>query len=796
MPPAKTTHDLRLLDFQTPLGKDALLIRSICGREAISQLYSFDVEAFAPNAEPVDFSKLIGQAVMVSAALKNNEKRYFHGIVKSLVRGARGFTATAYRLEVVPALWLLSQRTQSRIFQQISVLDILKKVLAGLEVDYEIAGTFEPRDFCVQYRETDFAFASRLMEEEGIFYFFRHREDGHTLVVANSPQSHEDLPCDNILCFDEERGGFETTDEIVYCWEKQQILKSGKVSLWDHCFELPHKSLDAQELVDEDLQVGEITHKLKLAGNDKLELFDYPGGYAQRFDGIAPGGSERAAELQKIYDDNQRTTKIRMQQETVGALQITAHTDTLHICPGYKFDLDRHYSDNDTYVITSSSVAIPQRGAYYGDSTETESPPPEIIFTCIPLKLPFLPHRVTPKPTIYGTQTAVVTGPAGEEIFTDKYGRVKVQFFWDRDGKFDGNSSCWIRVGSPWAGKQWGMVHIPRIGQEVIVAFEEGDPDQPIIVGSVYNSDQMPPHELPANKTQSGIKSRSTPGAGSQNLNEIRFEDKIGAEHIFIHGEKDIHVRCKASYFETIGGSFNQTVGGDSRILIGGKSSARIKGDESRVIEATFLQRAESGTNIMDGTSLNLKSDGDLRLKGYLVNLIAEAAIKIVATQGIEIADDTGIYLNCKGSSIVITPGSIHITSPVVHINSASAAGNVGDVGIPDGTNPDDPAAALKPGETEATANPAGNGAGGGGDADKHNPDAEENKDKTHWIELELTDESGAPMPFEFCQITLPNGRITTGYTDKNGLCRLDKIDPGNCKVSWIAFDKDAIEKK
>jgi type VI secretion system secreted protein VgrG len=788
----KTTHELRLLDLRTPLEKDALLIRSITGREAISHLYSFDVEAFAPNDEPVDFSKLVGQPVMVAVALKNDEKRYFHGIVKSLVRGARGFTATSYRIELVPALWLLSQRTQSRIFQQISVPDILKKVLEGIEVDYELTGDFEPRDYCVQYRESDFAFASRLMEEEGMYYFFRHREDGHTLVVANSPQSHEDLPCDNKLCFDEERGGFETTDEIVYIWEKQQILKPGKVTLWDHCFELPHKSLDAQEMVDEDLQVGEIAHKLKIAGNDKLELFDYPGGYAQRFDGIAPGGSERADDLQKIYADNQRTTKIRMQQETVGALQITAHTDTLHICPGYKFELDRHYSDNDTYVITSSSVAIPQRGAYYGDGSETEGPPPEVIFNCIPLQLPFLPNRITPKPTIYGTQTAVVVGPAGEEIFTDKYGRVKIQFFWDREGKFDGNSSCWVRVGSPWAGKQWGMIHIPRIGQEVIVAFEEGDPDQPIIVGSVYNSDQMPPHELPANKTQSGVKSRSTPGAGSNNLNEIRFEDKIGAEHIFIHGEKDIHVRCKASYFETIGGDFNQSVGGDSRIQIGGKSSVRVKGDESRVIEATFLQRAESGTNIMDGTAMNLKCDGELRVKGDLVNLIAAAALKIIATSGIEIADDAGIYLNCKGSSIALTPGSIHITSGLVHINSEVAAGSVADVGIPDGTNPDGPGAALMPGETKATANPAGSTTAG---ENTHDEKADENKDKTHWIEVELLDESGAPVAGESCEITLPSGKKATRSTNKNGLIRVGKIDAGNCTVRWLELDQDAISQ-
>ena len=794
MPTGKTTHELRLLDFVTPLGKDALLVRSINGREAISQLYSFEIEAFAGNDDPVDFSKLVGQPVMVSVALKNDEYRYFHGIVKSLARGARSFNATAYRLEVVPTFWLLTQRTQSRIFQQISVPDILKKVLEGLDTDFEIAGTFEPRDYCVQYRETDFAFASRIMEEEGIFYFFRHREDGHTLVLANSPQSHEDLPCDNKLCFDEERGGFETTDEIIYSWEKQQILKSGKVTLWDHSFELPHRSLDSQEMVDEDLQVGEVTHKLKIAGNEKLELYDYPGGYAQRFDGISPGGSERSDDLQKIYEDNQRTAKIRMQQETVGALQITAHTDTLHIAPGFKFDLDRHYSDNDTYVITSSSVAIPQRGAYYGDAQEEEGPPPEVIFNCIPAKLPFLPHRITPKPTIYGTQTAVVTGPAGEEIFTDKYGRVKIQFFWDREGKFDGNSSCWVRVGSPWAGKQWGAVHIPRIGQEVIVAFEEGDPDQPIIVGSVYNSDQMPPHELPANKTQSGVKSRSTPGAGPNNLNEIRFEDKIGAEHVFIHAEKDFHVRCKNSYFSSIGANFNEDVGGNASTKIGGKKSVDVIGDIVSLshgnqsvhavgdlvtkAQATWggigqetLLAAKSNLHMIGKSSVRVESGGDLLVVG------------------------TSVTLQGAGGFIRIDGSGVTIVGSMVKINSGGAAGSAAEVAQPTLVIPDAPAAALKPGETKATDNPAGGGSGAGGGENTHDENAEENKDKTHWIEVELKDEAGTPVVGESCEITLPDGKKATRSTDKKGLIRVNKIDGGDCTVRWLELDQDAISQ-
>ena len=784
-----TTQDKRLLELQTPLGKDALVIRGIHGREGISHLYSFEIDAFGSNDEPADFSAIVGQPAWVSATLKDHNKRYFHGIVKSFARGARGNFNTAYRMEIVPTFWLLSQRTQSRIFQQMPVPEILKKVLEGLDTDFELAGTFEPRDYCVQYRESDFAFASRIMEEEGIYYFFRHTEDGHTLVLANTPQSHEELPFDSNISYDADRGGMEE-DAIIYSWEKQQVLKPGKVTLWDHSFELPHKPLDAQEMVDEDIQVGEVSHKLKLAGNDKLELYDFPGGYAQRFDGIAPAGSERSGDLQKIYEDNHRTAKIRMQQETVNALQITALSDHLNIIPGYKFTLEDHYSDNDVYVITSANVSIFQAGSY-GATDADISPDPEISFTCIPYKLPFLPNRITPKPTIYGTQTAVVTGPAGEEIFTDKYGRVKVQFFWDRHGKFDGTSSCWTRVASPWAGKQWGMIHIPRIGQEVIVAFEEGDPDQPIIVGSVYNSDQMPPHELPANKTQSGIKSRSTPGAGSQNLNEIRFEDKIGNEHIFIHGEKDIHVRCKASYFETIGGDFNQAVGGASRTEIKGKKSLKIGGDHA--VNVAGVMTTDVGADAL------IQAGGALALAGKQIGLLSGTVlgvnspdVGVDASNAIVLQAGSGITLACGDNFITINSGGVFIKGSTVFINSGGAALALPALQSGSTTSPDAPGGALQPGETKATENPAGSTPGG---ENTHDENAEENKDKTHWIEVELKDESGAPVIGESCEITLPNGKKATKSTDKNGLIRVNKIDPGNCTVRWIDLDQEAVSQ-
>ena len=304
---ANFTQESRLLELTTPVGKDKLLIRSIDGMEGISQLFSFRVECFASNDEVIDFSKLVGQPICVRVLLDavdpNAPKRFFNGVVQTVTRGARGYSNTSYSLQAVPSFWLLTRTTQSRIFQHQSVADILKTVLKGIPVAFELQGTYQPRDYCSQYRESDFDFASRLMEEEGIFYFFRHDEDNHVMVVADTPTAHKDLPHSPTLYYDPDVAGVEDV-VIVYCWEKSQTLRSGKTTLWDHSFELPHKSLEAQDLIVDTVQVGTVSHKLKVSGNDHMELYDYPGGYAERYDGVTTGGGEQAGELQKIFEDN------------------------------------------------------------------------------------------------------------------------------------------------------------------------------------------------------------------------------------------------------------------------------------------------------------------------------------------------------------------------------------------------------------------------------------------------------------------------------------------------------------
>ncbi len=486
----------------------------------------------------------------------------------------------------MPQFWLLTKRAQSRIFQHIAVPDILKKVLTGLDVDLQIMGTFQPRNYCVQYRETDFNFASRLMEEEGIYYFFTHTADGHKMIVANTPQSHLDMPWKSTLTFEKVMGGAPKDDRIL-AWEKAQELVSGKYTLRDHTFELPHDPLETNRPLQDAAAVGKVNHKLKLGIEERLEIYDYPGDYAVRFDGVNAGGGEQPAEVQKIFQDNGRTIAIRSQQDAAASVSIRGSSACRNLVSGHKFTLDKHGHGDGEYVITSlrhvTSVVADYRSSSSGEFLYTNH------FACLPSAIPYRPQRVTPKPFVQGTQTAVVVGPAGkEEIFCDKYGRVKVQFHWDREGKKDASSSCWIRVATAWAGKGWGQINIPRIGHEVVVAFQEGDPDHPIIVGSVYNAENMPSKKLPEGKKTSGLVTRTNESSGG-GYNQMTCDDTKEKEMIIIHGQKDMST--------TIEHDDTQTINNDRTIAVHGKHTETIDKDTTiRITSGKYVHDVESNT--------------------------------------------------------------------------------------------------------------------------------------------------------------------------------------------------------
>jgi len=664
-----------VLRVTTPLGPDTLLITKLKGREAISELYHFEIECLAAIGTEVDFSQLLGQDASVVIGLADGGKRYFNGIVSWISEDDRDDFFTIYHAEIVPRAWLLTHRKQSRIFQHMTVPDILKKVLTGIDTSFEIQGTFEPRDYCVQYRESDFDFACRLMEEEGIFYFFKHDESGHKMVLGNTVQCHPKVPGPSTAIFEKVIGEVRPEDRVLE-WAKYQELRAGKTTLWDHNFELPHKHLEADKEIIDSIQVGTVTHKLKVGGNDQLEHYDFPGGYASRFDGIAPGGGDRPGDLAKIFTDNRRTTEIRMLQEAVNSILIEGVSDCRQFTSGHSFTLERHFNSDGDYLLTSVTHDAEFDGYRSHEQKENGY---ENKFTCIPLALPFSPPRRTPRPVISGTQTAVVVGPAGEEIFTDKYGRVKVQFHWDRQGKNNADSSCWIRVATSWAGKHWGMVHLPRIGQEVVVEFVEGDPNDPIIVGSVYNADMMPPYALPAKKTESGILSRSTKDGNPETCSEFCIDDKKGEELVYLRAEKNQrisvendeihwvgHDRTKevdVDEVTTIGHNRSETVGNDETITIGRNRTESVGKNEEITIAENRKEVVGKDEHVAIGGSRKKQVNGSekIQIDENRKTLVGEDDTLVVAKKLQLIAGEEIVIKTGDASITMKKDGTIHI---------------------------------------------------------------------------------------------------------------------------------------
>jgi type VI secretion system secreted protein VgrG len=496
------------------------------------------------------------------------------------------------------------------------------------------------------------------MEEEGIFYFFKHTKAGHKMVVANAPRVHENVPGASTVQWDTVAGSGRAQRHI-HDWVKLQDIRSGKYALWDQHFERPNDNFETKKSTLATVNVGTVAHKLQVAGNEQFEIYEYPGEFAQRFDGIDSGGGEQSASLGKISPDGTRTAELRMQAETVAGLVIQGSSNCNQFVSGHKFTLEKHFDAAGSYVLTSVHHAARDGSAFR--STQEEDFVYSNTFTCIPEALPFRPQRSTPKPVIHGAQTAIVVGPSGVEIFTDKYGRVKVQFPWDRESKADANSSCWLRVGTPWAGKKWGSIHIPRIGHEVIVQFLEGDPDAPIIVGSVYNASAMPPYTLPDEKTKSTLKSNSSTGGGG--FNEIRFEDKKGKEQIFVHAEKQRDLRVKENNLEYIGN--------EEHLIVVKDRFKKIKGDEHTEIVGCRNEKvgeSESlkvGQNLLQKVGMNaaLEAGADIHIKGG-TNVVIEAGVSLTIKVG--------------GNFVNINPGGVFITGTMVMINSGGAAGTGG----------------------------------------------------------------------------------------------------------------------
>ncbi|MCE9562698.1 MAG: type VI secretion system tip protein VgrG [Planctomycetes bacterium] len=535
----------RPLTITTPLGPDALLVAGFRGREAVSELFAFEFHLLAPNANPpVSLDDLLGQTVTADVnpittllGAVAGSRRKICGVVTSIQQANRDKEFTHLHATIRPSWWYATLRMNSRIFQQITVVDILKDVLGPFgTIETRLTTTYPVRDFTCQYQETDFDFASRLMEEEGIFYSFKHEEGKLTLILADTlvkaPAADIPLP----LSYEPESGPASFGREYrAWSWTKTQQVCPTTVTMWDSTFELYRQNLAADANPPATVVVGEVTHKLSPQVVGTVPVYLHDGDSAKRFDGVEPGGGDQSGKLQGVYDDARRTVRVRAEAFAATAIRVAGEGNCPHLVPGTTFGFSGHYDADGTYFVIAVEHEAEFGGTYRADNTGTASY--KNTFEAGPPNVTPRPARKTPRPRIGGPLTAVVVGPSNHEIFVDKYGRVKVQFLWDRQGKFDANSSCWVRCSQLWAGKQWGAFFWPRIGMEVIVHFEDGDPDRPIITGCVYNATNMPASNLPTDAMIGGIKSCIFSGDPASQYNSIYFFDAPDYEFILIHSE-------------------------------------------------------------------------------------------------------------------------------------------------------------------------------------------------------------------------------------------------------------------
>jgi type VI secretion system secreted protein VgrG len=616
----------------TPLGEDVLLLTGMTGFEQLSQPFEYHLDLASENAAiaPAD---LIGQNVTVQLVLGADRNRYFNGFVSRFRQIPSQERLARYQATLVPWLWFLTRTTDCRIFQNKTAPEIVKDEIFQNKgyTDFEdgLSGSYPTLETCVQYRETDFEFVSRLLEQEGITYFFKHENGKHTLVLADSVSAHEAFPDYEDIVYHSPDSSSAGEVNSLTDLTVEQSLQPGTVMLNDFDFKNTRKDLRARANVQRE------------HAHADFEIYDYPGDYVESADGDAYA-RKRIEALQAQYEIMQATT------------------DARGLCSGYTFTLSEHPVEarNIQYLLSSVSLNI-DAGEFYSTGSSGGGFGFTAQLTALDAAQPFRPLRQTVRPIIPGPQTAMVVGPSGEEIYTDEFGRVKVKFHWDRHSTGDENSSGWIRVAQVWAGKRWGALCLPRIGQEVIVEFLDGDPDRPIVTGRVYNGQAMPPYELPNNKTLSTLKSDSSKGGGG--FNEIRFEDKKGEEQIFIHAQKNLDIRINNDRFETVDHNRHLTVAQDQLVKIGNNLNETVGADHKEKIAKDRHLSVDGKEAKKIGGSLSLTVQGDVNEAFKAKHSEQTTGDYYLKAQNVVIEGLQNITLSVGGSYIAIEPAGIEI---------------------------------------------------------------------------------------------------------------------------------------
>ncbi|WP_205904670.1 type VI secretion system Vgr family protein [Diaphorobacter sp. HDW4A] len=669
----------------SPLG-DQLEFRSLEGSEQISRLFEYRVRLISKSSS-IGAKSLLGKDMSIeidlTTKLGGGGKRFLSGQVTQFTYIGRDGDYFSYEAVLRPWLWHATRRSDYKIFQFKKVPDIIKEVLGpyGFTIDDKLSGHYRSWDYMVQYGETDFNFVSRLLELEGGYFFFEHSQGSHKLVLADDIGSHSPLPSGptTIPYYPGERAAHVHDEDFIDGWSFAEDIASGHFASDDYDFEKPKALLE--------------TKQQQPAGHteDSRELYDWPGGYTDTGDG-------------------ENYARVRIEQQKAQREQAQGEGNARNIAPGYLFTLSKYLRDdqNKEYLIESAYYRFEENvrrsdgagGSGAGKRAGADSPTTyRISFNVVPKTVPYRSQRTTPKPHTTGPQTAVVTGPGGEEIYTDKYGRVKVQFHWDRYGKNDENSSCWIRVSQTWAGSNYGSMHIPRIGQEVIVDFLNGDPDYPIITGRVYNAMQMPPWDLPANKTQSGIKTHSSLGGaggdgmknGAGDANAIRFEDKKGAEQLWLHAQKDQLTEVENDEEKWVGNDRRKTIDRDEfntihrdrteivdrneKINVHGWRTEEVDLDETLTVHKSRDRTVDLSEKVSIGINRN-KSIG--MIENVTIGLLKTQSIGIAYMQNVGVAKMTnvGVAWNTNVGVTMITNVGFTMNTTVGQNKSLSVGNN------------------------------------------------------------------------------------------------------------------------
>lgn len=578
------TQNTRLVQVSSPLGENVLVLQGLGGSEELGRIFQYELELISEDPS-VKFDQLLGKPMSLALELHDGGKRYFHGIVSRCSQGAGNGQFAGYQVSLRPWLWLLSRTSDCRIFQNRTVPDIIKQVFRDLGFsDFEdsLSQTYREWEYCVQYRESSFDFVSRLMEQEGIYYYFRHEKNRHVLVLADAYGAHSTVSDYASVPY------YPPTDEQrerdhFFDWNLAREVQPGSLALNDYDFQRPGARLEVRSSVSRSHAQGD------------YPLYDYPGEYVQSKDG-----------------EHYARTRIEAIQAQFERVQLRGKARGLGA--GHLFKLTNYPRDdqNREYLVVGARYRITQEG--YESGRMEGMLQYESDLDCLDAGQTFRPLPLTPQPIVQGPQTALVVGPGGEEIWTDQYGRVKVHFYWDRHDQSNENSSCWMRVSQAWAGKNWGSVQIPRIGQEVIVSFLEGDPDRPIITGRVYNAEQTVPYELPANATQSGVKSRSSKGGSPANFNEIRMEDKKGAEQLFIHAEKNQDIEVENDETHWVGHDRTKTIDNDETVHVKHDRTETVDNNETITIGVDRTEKVGNNETITIGVNRTEKVGSDEKI--------------------------------------------------------------------------------------------------------------------------------------------------------------------------------------